>query len=166
MNIFVLDSSPKIAAKYHNDFHVRKMILETAQILSTALRINGAEDLNLYNRTHIHHPCVIACTKSKDMFLWALELGLELTNEYIYRFEKSHKSSKVIDMIYIRDFSSWIPSGSVDFPLAMPETYKCSDVVKSYRSYYAAEKRFMKNGKKMDVYTKREIPEFMLTTNS
>lgn len=39
MNIFVLDRDPEIAALYHNDKHCIKMILETAQILSTAHRV-------------------------------------------------------------------------------------------------------------------------------
>jgi hypothetical protein len=163
MNIFALDLDPKIAAEYHNDFHVRKMILETAQILSTALRINGEQEEFLYKSTHVHHPCVIACSKSRTIFEWTLRLGLELTDEYMYRFGKPHKSSKIINLIYICNLLNSINDNPHAFPLAMPESYKCNNVVKSYRNYYASEKRFMKNGKKMDVYTKRKIPEFMLT---
>ena len=33
MNIFVLDENPQVAAEMHNDKHVVKMILETAQLL-------------------------------------------------------------------------------------------------------------------------------------
>lgn len=39
MNIFVLDSDPKLAAQMHLDRHVVKMILEYAQLLSTAHRL-------------------------------------------------------------------------------------------------------------------------------
>ena len=39
MNIFVLDSNPKIAAQMHLDKHVVKMIIEYAQLLSTAQRL-------------------------------------------------------------------------------------------------------------------------------
>ena len=39
MNIFYLDKNPKICAMYHNDKHVVKMILEYAQLLSTAHRV-------------------------------------------------------------------------------------------------------------------------------
>lgn len=39
MNIFVLDENPRLAAQYHLDLHVLKMILEYAQILSTAHRV-------------------------------------------------------------------------------------------------------------------------------
>ena len=36
MNIFLLDKDPKIAAQYHCDKHVVKMILESAQMLCSA----------------------------------------------------------------------------------------------------------------------------------
>jgi hypothetical protein len=36
MNIFALDADPVQAAQYANDPHCRKMVLESAQILSTA----------------------------------------------------------------------------------------------------------------------------------
>ena len=39
MNIFYLDKNPKIAAQMHCDKHVVKMVLEYAQILSTAHRV-------------------------------------------------------------------------------------------------------------------------------
>ena len=39
MNIFYLHENPEICAEYHCDKHVVKMILETAQMLSTAHRI-------------------------------------------------------------------------------------------------------------------------------
>jgi hypothetical protein len=39
MNIFVLDTSPVLAAQYQCDKHVVKMIVESAQMLSTAHRL-------------------------------------------------------------------------------------------------------------------------------
>ena len=44
MNIFILHSDPEIAAKQHCDKHVCKMIVESAQMLSTAHRLlDGVE---------------------------------------------------------------------------------------------------------------------------
>lgn len=59
MNIFVLDENPQIAARYHVDKHVVKMILESAQLLATGVRLmngtrmlfgstGGAKDQELY----------------------------------------------------------------------------------------------------------------------
>ena len=39
MNIFYLDKNPKVAAQMMCDKHVVKMILESAQMLSTAHRV-------------------------------------------------------------------------------------------------------------------------------
>jgi len=39
MNIFYLDNDPKVCAEMHNDKHCIKMILEYAQLLSTAHRV-------------------------------------------------------------------------------------------------------------------------------
>ena len=41
MNIFFLDEDPKYAAQMQCDKHVVKMVLETAQMLSTAARAQG-----------------------------------------------------------------------------------------------------------------------------
>jgi len=51
MNIFRLDNDPRVAARMHCDKHVVKMILEYAQLLSTAHRLldgRRAEALNMH----------------------------------------------------------------------------------------------------------------------
>ena len=56
MNIFYLDEKPMTAARMHCDKHVVKMILESAQMLSTAHRILDGNDYadrrGLYKATH------------------------------------------------------------------------------------------------------------------
>lgn len=58
MNIFVLDIDPKIAAKYHCDRHVKKMPIETCQMLIAGIyylnNIFSRKDrLNLVNKEKI-----------------------------------------------------------------------------------------------------------------
>ena len=57
MNIFHLDVSPDLAARWLCDKHIPKMILETGQMLSTAHRILGSpvED-KVYKQAYINHP--------------------------------------------------------------------------------------------------------------
>lgn len=43
MNVFFLASTPDEAALYHCDKHVVKMVLESAQLLSTAHRLLDGE---------------------------------------------------------------------------------------------------------------------------
>lgn len=68
MNIFVLDSDPEIAAKYHTDKHVIKMILESAQMMSTVVRYVGLDAG--YKSTHLNHPCTIWARTSLSNWLW------------------------------------------------------------------------------------------------
>ena len=60
MNIFVTNDCPIISAQALDNKRVVKMVLETAQLLSTAIFINSnvAYD-NIYKATHIKHPCTI-----------------------------------------------------------------------------------------------------------
>lgn len=54
MNIFYLDEDPNLAAQYQYDKHVIKMILETAQLLSTAHRVlDGSEYIEKVKTTAI-----------------------------------------------------------------------------------------------------------------
>ena len=56
MNIFVLDKNPRIAAEMHCDKHCVKMILETAQMLSTAHRVYDTPQAeNVYKQAHLNH---------------------------------------------------------------------------------------------------------------
>ena len=74
MNIFVLDPSPRIAAQSLCDVHVVKMILESAQLLSTQDRLAGV--LHGYAITHENHPCRI-CLSNPANYLWlSAHLGL------------------------------------------------------------------------------------------
>ena len=90
MNIFVLDLDPRRCARYHCDFHVGKMITETAQILSTVLG-------EPYKPTHTNHPCVRWVESGIDNVAWLLALGEALGDEFKYRRGKLHASSLVVD---------------------------------------------------------------------
>ena len=52
MNIFYLDSNPKKCAEMHHDKHCSKMLVEYAQLMSTAHRVlDGTE---YYSKTKIN----------------------------------------------------------------------------------------------------------------
>lgn len=142
MNIFFLDTHPSIAASYHNDRHVVKMTLETAQILSSALYKNGIlHDSRLYKPTHKNHPCVLWAAESEQNFIWLCYLGLALGREYTSRFGKVHKSISVIE--YCKSWSFILPNIDLSKPpQCMPEQYREESTVMAYRNYYKSEKRF------------------------
>lgn len=151
MNIFYLHKNPKICAQYHCDKHVVKMILETAQILSTVHWMNNGE--GPYKPTHKKHPCVIWANESKSNYLWLIDLGLELCEEYTYRYGKRHKSEAVI-----KKMKKKIPKikdlGITKRPQAMPEEYRHPNAVTAYRRYYIKDKA------RIATWKIREIPKW------
>ena len=144
MNIFHLDKNPKICARYHCDKHVVKMILETAQMLSTA---------------YPKHPMTIWVGDSLENFRYALALGEWLAIQYTYRYKKVHKSQKIIDHIRFHKLKNVVKNFTkVEFtrpPLCMPDEYKCDDYVQAYRNYYIGDK------KEFARYTSVDVPKFM-----
>lgn len=134
MNIFVLDEDPVLAAQYHCDKHVVKMVLETAQILSTVSGLGG------YRKTHERHPCVLWAGTNQANYDWLVQLGLALGTEYTYRYDKVHKSEAVI-----RECAEYdqLPAGErTQFKQCMPlHLIAYKDPVRGYRDYYMKEKR-------------------------
>lgn len=152
MNIFWLDSDPKLAARYHCDSHVNKMLVESAQMLSTALREHGCDDDYLYSRTHANHPCTLWVTYSRDNFERVIELCRHLYAEKQHRFGGDHKSWHVIEQMdpsVIPDFPGDDP------PLAMPDEYHCDDYVEAYREYYRRDKSHLHE------WTNRDEPHWL-----
>lgn len=140
MNIFVLSLDPFEAAAMQCDKHVVKMVLETAQILSTVktlLNEKGAP----YKPTHVNHPCV-QWSKIPDNRCWLTWHFQGLLEEYKRRYNKEHKCSLFKHRLcFYFDVAS--PNSFVQ---CMPDKYKIPlDPVSAYRAYYVGEKaRFAK----------------------
>lgn len=72
MNIFVLDENPVIAARMHCDKHVPKLIVETAQMMASALRRHGATDEVMPIAQTSGKPYKGAITITHALFLWVI----------------------------------------------------------------------------------------------
>jgi hypothetical protein len=147
LNIFILDTNVELCAQYHNDKHVVKMILESAQMLSTANRSTGLDEG--YKATHVNHPCNKWLRESLANWLWLRDLVWELHEEWRYRYDhpstKTHKSMAVVAYLSIPN----LPDISrTPFALAMPDEYKCDDPVKAYRDYYMKDKSHLAGWRK------------------
>lgn len=158
MNIFLLDEDPALAAKYHNDKHVVKMILESAQMLHAAWRMfppseDILQDENLYRLTHKNHPCTVWARATLENWKWLYELMTHLNNEYKERYAHSvsHLSFRKTEALLGNYSYPILPSGDrTPWALAMPDEYKKPNAVEAYRQYYMAEKDHIaswKNGK-------------------
>lgn len=153
MNLFYLDEDFKKNAEYHVDSH-QKMILESAQLLSTTFQLQGITAP--YKLTHKNHPTAVWCRESRENFLWVCDYNDALTQEFFYRFGKVHKSSMV--MLFARhniEKLSFPKVGLTPFALAMPDQYKTSCPIQSYRNYYRGEKQHLFK------WTLRDKPEWL-----
>jgi hypothetical protein len=173
MNIFFLDHDEQKAAQYHCDKHVIKMILESAQLLSTAHRVldgsviegktasgrkkkvyklNDDRDTKLYSATHVNHPSAQWVRLHRNNYNWLYRLMFYLCKEYTLRYGKVHKIERdgLLHNLYVpphaldkKDASTAI----TPMPQAMPDDAKCADSVQAYRNYYMLHKRRMENWK-------------------
>ena len=153
MNIFVLDYNPELCAQYHCDKHVVKMILESAQILCSALAQQGF--VVPYGITHAYHPCVKWAMAARENRAWLIRLAKALNHEYMWRYRKSipHKSMGAVKIAEACEQKRSAYSNKTAFVQAMPEKYKISgNPVKAYRNYYLGEKMHFAK------WTRRGIP--------
>ena len=135
MNIFVLDESPVVSAKYACDKHVVKMILESAQMLC-AIHPEGTAP---YKRTHYNHPCTKWVRESARNYEWLLLHAYSLCDEYTRRYGKVHKTEAVIE--WCDNNRPELPNTErTKQPICMPDYCKTESVVESYRKYYINEK--------------------------
>lgn len=137
MNIFYLDFDPKICAGWHVDKHVVKMILEYSQLLSTAHYIlDNFKNENLYKPTHINHPSSIWVRSSIENYMWLYLLLEELHSEYSFRYDKIHSSKRLMKLLINPPDNIDNKIEFFDPPLCMPDEFKNSDAILSYRKFY------------------------------
>lgn len=162
MNIFFLSKDPELCAREHVDKHVVKMILEYGQMMSTAHRVldgepylaktvnnrniqrwklpDEREDI-IWKASHVKHKSNLWLRSSKDHYFWVHDLWLCLLEEYSFRYSKVHSAIRMKDWFKVSPNNipnvGWVS----DPPPAMPDEYKVSDTIESYRNYYRGDKR-------------------------
>lgn len=165
MNIFVVNRDPRQAAADLCDKHVVKMIVESAQMLSTAHRVlDGTETIRLTKSgrkvkhwlhpewedglclaTMVNHPCTKWCMESSENYEWLFDHGVGLISEYAKRYGKQHSMHGLYgNLLWFTPKN--IKQGSLTpFAQAMPDKYRNADAVVAYRNYCIGEKtRFAK----------------------
>lgn len=148
MNIFHLSNCPVESAVWQHDKHVVKMTLETAQLLSQAVRLVPEwqpffNRKSVYRITHQHHPSARWTRRSVPNLYWLCKHGIALADEYSHRFWRRHKSAAIIHHIAdkIGALPALVDDDLTTFMQAMPVDYQDRDnPVAAYRAYYLAEK--------------------------
>lgn len=198
VNIFYLDHDPRLAAQAHCDTHVVKMILETAQLLSTAWHVAAADAVTsdwcppsadivvpegevpwlhyqlagqrIYRKTHENHPCAVWARNSAANYRWLHRLGMELLEEYTFRYGKQHASAPVMWTLELVPPSLPADAPLSEPPCAMPEDFIVVDgegyvdAVASYRAYYVGAKKALLRWKRREPphWISREEAQFAL----
>jgi hypothetical protein len=183
MNIFILNDDPVKAAQDQCDKHVVKMIVESAQMLSTVHRmldgvmerrpsksgsmlqyfkLNDEREDILYKACHFNHPSTVWTRESVHNYKWHYEHFVALCDEYTYRYGKIHATdTKLRGELY--DTPDNIPQiPMTPFKLAMASFPECISEcpITSYRKFYETKQhRFSM------AWTKREVPEWFNYAN-
>ena len=145
MNIFYLSDYPHLCAEFHCDKHVVKMILETAQLLSTAHHELDGENAveGIYKSTHKNHPSNIWVRENYGNYQYTWELLYHLLEQYKIRYKKTHATHRLLDPLSIRPKNISGMPVPTEPPQCMPDEYKVEgDSIQAYRNYYMGEKSY------------------------
>jgi hypothetical protein len=175
MNIFYLSNSPKECAEMHCDRHVVKMIIEYAQLMSTAHRVLDGEEYidttsngrkikrwrmkderyenGLMKASHVNHPSNIWTRSNNNNYMWLYYMWRALCLEYTHRYGKHHACEKYAGLIQNIPKNISLEYNKTEPPPAMPDYCKVpGNSIASYHKYYINEKvRFAK-------WKNREVP--------
>ena len=143
MNIFFLHRVPNIAALYHCDKHVVKMILESGQLLATCHHEYGFPVT--WKPTHKNHPSAVWVRQSRLHYDYVNALGRCLSKEFYRRYGHHHKSGQLFDgeLAYAPKPMYSMPLTWQDPPQCMPDEYKQDDTVLAYQAYYRHKQSIM-----------------------
>lgn len=157
----------------HCDKHVVKMVIEYAQLMSTAHRIldgtpyydltkNGRKikrwrldderEIKLMKASHINHPSNVWTRSNHQNYIWLNQMWFYLLREYTYRYGKTHACARLEEQLYSTPNN--IVKGEFYEPTpAMPDDCKIpKNSLASYKKYYIEKKTHFAK------WTKREIP--------
>jgi hypothetical protein len=160
----------------HCDKHVVKMIIEYAQMLSTAHRILDGEQYTdassgrriqrweldgdmeqvLYKASHINHPSTQWVRENAIQYQYAYDMFTALCDEYTFRYGKVHLTDKKLRKL-LNNLPNNITLGVFhEPPQCMPNDVKVlGDTINAYHKYYAIYK------KEFAKWTSRPVPKFM-----
>jgi hypothetical protein len=159
MNIFAISGNEETgeidwvqSARDIDDLRCSKMFLESLQLLSTALNVNGME--GPYRSFNPKHPSCMWVSESFQNFQQLLVYTKELEAEYHRRYDnKHHKCSDALKSLVYDRYAFPLVYHSTPLRLAMPEEFKSDNPVVSYRRYWISKRL---------VYKRARQPEWVM----
>jgi len=136
MNIFVSDHCPIQSAHNLPNVLLVKMVLESAQLLSTAHHVLDGVQVG-YKPTHQNHPSNLWCRSTSANYQWLYAHFEALCNEYTFRTGKTHKTSELLGVL--SNLPKNIEQGCLSpFAMVMPDEFQrlgLFDQTKAYKAY-------------------------------
>ena len=147
MQLFILDHDPERVPAMLCDAHVRKMCLETAQILSSVIRRQGKKlPPGVPKPYNVNHP-VIRALDTAQKINWAVRFNTALQREYCRRFGKKHAYSGLTGIYQAVLFRPGTPIDPAGWTFARDfKDVKViePDIVLAYREYYRRKKKILR----------------------
>lgn len=112
MNIFATDPSPVKSALALDDLRVNKMIVESAQMLSTAVHLHSSVAVKgIYKPCYKYHPCTIWTRDNQSNFDWLVQHALALCVIFERNSYTEHKTQFVIQLC--DEYKFLLPKGDL-----------------------------------------------------
>jgi len=156
MNLFLPSPNIEISVHALDDKRIIKMCLETAQLLSSAVRlIDEDTNLSVYKLTHKNHPVSIWVRQSSENFAYTLEYFKAICDEYSLRFGKTHKSFLLYPL-----FNYFKHNHLVSLDTDITPFVNCTDFLDEeiHTAYKKCLSQKWCNDKRSPKWTKRQIP--------
>ena len=165
MNLFVTHEDPFIASTHLDDVRLNKMILESCQMLLTALANNGLDKNSMpltksgtvfKTNGFKRHPVTVWTGQNLSNLEWHLSYLKGMLQEYVYRFNKIHSLAHVVP--FVENNSHVIAPGELTKFQNSSEFKDVEDTVEAYRMGMNA--KWLRDVIKVK-WSKRQPPEWV-----
>lgn len=174
VNIFFTHLNPTIAAEFCCDAHVRKMVVESTQMLANVYHLDNAKhapppkaDGKPYAKSHWNHPCAIWARADFKQWDWLRMHAYGLATEFKIRFGNEHACWKALTYMTAHIPTPWMPNRHFECPpLAMPDEFtpnRYAGMSKLAVTPIGAYRRYIREGKKhLHTWTTRNPPLWLI----
>lgn len=133
MNIFYVHSNPVIAAHHLPNPLIRKMPIESAQMIANVIDLPKV-DGSRYSKVFSAHPCSVWVRENKSNLAWLVHHWETLNYIFTRLYSKPHGTSAALRVA--KDYVNNVDHRHHTNPaLAMPGSFQTDDPVLSYRNY-------------------------------
>lgn len=171
MNLFTTSDNTKFCVQSLDDVLLRKTIVESAQMLSTAILLNDKIKIkpeNIYKKYNANEEHNVWVRTNKSNYKWTLMYLIDALMEYNYRFNKNHETWNVAQILtqYENNFEE---GEMTDFPRKFNQSYENYDYLMNIKNTFQAYKEYLNTKWKVEtkkgnvpMWTKRNKPEFYI----